>query len=52
MLPVKKIYIDSRHRTPDSVDASNFKYELPILYSFRITLSSSSLTYAFLMFSD
>ena len=29
MLPVKKIYIDSRHRTPDSVDASNFKYELP-----------------------
>lgn len=29
MLPVKKIYIDSRHRTADSVDASNFKYELP-----------------------
>jgi hypothetical protein len=34
MLPVKKIYIDSRHRTPDSVDASNFKYELP--YSLQL----------------
>jgi hypothetical protein len=34
MLPVKKIYIDSRHRTADSVDASNFKYELP--YSLQL----------------
>ena len=29
MLPIKKIYVDSRHRTPDSIDTSNFKIELP-----------------------
>lgn len=29
MLPIKKIYVDSRHRTPDSVDGSNFKIQLP-----------------------
>ena len=29
MLPIKKIYIDSRNRTQDSVDASNFKIQLP-----------------------
>jgi hypothetical protein len=29
MLPLKKIYIDSRDRTPDSRSASNFKIELP-----------------------
>ena len=29
MLPFKKIYIDSRHRTADSISASNFRYELP-----------------------
>ena len=29
MLPTKKIYIDSRHRTANSVSGSNFKYELP-----------------------
>ena len=29
MLPIKKIYIDSRNRTVDSVDASNFKIQLP-----------------------
>jgi len=29
MLPIKRIYIDSIHRTADSVSASNFKYELP-----------------------
>jgi len=28
-LPIKKLYIDSRHKTPDSVSDSNFKYELP-----------------------
>ena len=28
MLPLKKIYIDSRDRTPDSRSASNFKIEL------------------------
>ena len=29
MLPLKKLYIDSRDRTPDSVRASNFKIALP-----------------------
>ena len=29
MLPIKKIYIDSKHRTPDSKSSSNFKYDLP-----------------------
>ena len=28
MLPVKKIYIDSRHSTPDSISSSKFKIEL------------------------
>ena len=28
MLPLKKIYIDSRDRTPDSRSASNFRIEL------------------------
>ena len=30
MLPIKKIYVDSRHKTVGSVSDSNFKYELPI----------------------
>ena len=29
MLPLKKIYIDSRDRTVDSKSASNFKIEVP-----------------------
>lgn len=29
MLPLKKIYVDSRHKTPDSISDSNFKIELP-----------------------
>ena len=29
MLPIKKIYIDSKHRTPDSLSSSHFKYDLP-----------------------
>ena len=29
MLPIKKIYIDSKYRTPDSLSSSNFKYDLP-----------------------
>ena len=28
-LPVKKIYVDSRYRTKDSVSSSNFKFQLP-----------------------
>ena len=28
MLPIKKIYIDSRNRTPDSISGSNFKIQL------------------------
>ena len=34
MLPLKKIYIDSRHRTADSVSSSNFKIELPYSLTF------------------
>ena len=29
MLPIKKLYLDSRDRTPDSVSASNFRIDLP-----------------------
>ena len=29
MLPVKKIYIDSRYKTPDSKSDSNFNFQLP-----------------------
>ena len=29
MLPVKKIYVDSRYKTIDSVSDSNFKFQLP-----------------------
>jgi hypothetical protein len=28
-LPLKKIYVDTRYRTPDSVSTSNFRIELP-----------------------
>jgi hypothetical protein len=28
-LPIKKIYVDSRFRTADSISTSNFKIELP-----------------------
>ena len=28
MLPIKKLYIDSRNRTPGSISSSNFKIEL------------------------
>ena len=38
MLPIKKIYIDSRNRTPDSIDSSNFKIELP----YSITLPDNT----------
>ena len=30
MLPIKKIYVDSRHKTVDSESDSNFIYELPV----------------------
>ena len=29
MFPIEKIYIDSKHRTPDSLSSSHFKYDLP-----------------------
>ena len=29
MLPVKKIYVDTRHKTPDSISNSNFTVQLP-----------------------
>ena len=28
MLPVKKIYVDSKYKTPDSKSTSDFKFEL------------------------
>ena len=39
MLPLKKIYIDSRDRTPDSVSSSNFKITL------RISVGNLTLKY-------
>jgi len=38
MLPIKKLYIDSRHRTADSESSSNFKIELP----YSITLPDNT----------
>lgn len=38
MLPIKKLYIDSRHRTEDSESSSNFKIELP----YSITLPDNT----------
>ena len=35
MLPVKKIYVDSKYKTPDSISDSNFlnsSYHRPLLY--------------------
>ena len=29
MLPVKKIYVDSKFKTADSISDSNFKFQLP-----------------------
>ena len=29
-LPIKKLYLDTRYRTADSVSTSNFKIELPM----------------------
>ena len=34
MLPVKKIYIDTRFKTTDSVSNSSFKIQLPRSYHF------------------
>jgi hypothetical protein len=34
MLPIKKMYIDSRHRTPDSISTSRFKIQLDRAYTF------------------
>ena len=30
MLPIKKIYIDSRHKSNDSVSNTDFKIDLPV----------------------
>ena len=38
MLPIKKIYVDSRHRTADSESSSNFKIDLP----YSITLPENT----------
>ena len=29
MLPIKRVYIDSKHRTADSLSSSHFRYDLP-----------------------
>ena len=29
MLPINNKYVDSKHRTPDIISSSNFKYDLP-----------------------
>ena len=31
MLPIKKLYFDSKHRTADILSSSHFKYDLPDL---------------------
>lgn len=41
MLPVKKIYIDSRFKTSDSRSDSNFKVDLPFPILTPKTLSST-----------
>ena len=28
-LPIKKVYVNSRYKTADSISDSNFKFELP-----------------------
>ena len=33
MLPIKKIYIDNRDKTPDSVSHTDFKIDLPMTLS-------------------
>ena len=38
-LPLKKIYVDTRYRTPDSVSTSNFRVELP--YSVELPENST-----------
>ena len=41
MLPIKKIYVDSRHRTAESESSSNFKIELP----YSITLPDNTVSF-------
>ena len=41
MLPVKKIYVDTKYRTDDSVSSSNFKFELP----YSVTLPENTAFY-------
>ena len=41
MLPLKKIYVDSRHKTPDSISDSNLRLSHPIPCSYLTTASSS-----------
>ena len=32
MLPIKKVYIDSRFRSSDSISSTDFKVDLPMTY--------------------
>ena len=41
MLPIKKIYVDSRHKTEDSISDSNFKFQLPYV----LNLPSNAIFY-------
>ena len=45
MLKIKKIYVDSKYKTPDSISTSEFSIQLPetiympdnrVMYAFRI----------------
>ena len=40
-LPIKKVYVNSRYKTPDSVSDSNFKFELPYV----LTMPSNAIFY-------
>ena len=38
MIPISKIYIDTKYKTADSVSSSDFKIELPETLTCRRTL--------------
>ena len=46
-LPIKKVYVNSRYKTPDSVSDSNFKFELPYVLTMPSNAVFISLMYVF-----
>ena len=40
-LPIKKVYVNSRYKTKDSISDSNFKFELPYV----LTMPSNAFVY-------